>query len=290
MENMGTVKNRYFKIAHLPTFMLLIGYPVYWIELFLSINMTAELQHWHGQYFYYRLFFCQKEVNLFFDFAKWIRIECGKINVSNRIYIVMSMVIVFGVIMVAFKASLLPPHLSQEFDALNYHITVPRQHLVLGSFKFIPWSSADLFLLPVDFSLAPYWLVTELPNKFPQFLFLIGLVSVTVDLVKRFSGNNFIGIILAASAVFGSHFIGIQMGTAMLDIVIAYLFLAAIDSLLAGRIFMFLIEFVFFFWSKPFIPLQCALLLAVMALASAILKMRGFKEVKLFFGERLDSF
>ena len=45
-----------------------------------------------------------------------------------------------------------------------------------------------------------------------------------------------------------------------------------------------------FFWSKPFIPLQCALLLAVMALASAILKMRGFKEVKLFFGERLDSF
>lgn len=291
MENTGTVKNRYFKITHLPTLILLIGYPAYWIELFFINKHDGGTSALAWVMFLLSVIFLTKiEVNLFLDFAKWIRIEWGKIRAGSRIYIAISSVIVFGVIIVAFKASLLPPHLSQEFDALNYHITVPRQHLILGSFKFIPWSSADLFILPIDFSLAPYWLATELPNKFPQFLFLIGLVSVMVDLVKRFSGNNFIGIVLAASAVFGSHFIGIQMGTAMLDIVIAYLFLAAMDSLLAGQIFMFLVEFVFFYWSKPFIPLQCALLIAVMTLAFALLKMRGLKEVRLFFGEGLDSF
>lgn len=291
MENTGTVKNSYFKITHLPTLILLIGYPVYWIELFFINKHDGGTSALAWVMFLLTVIFLTKiEVNLFLDFAKWIRIEWGKISAGSRIYIVISSVIVLAIIIIAFKASLLPPHLSQEFDVLNYHITLPRQHLILGSFKLIPWSSADLFILPIDFSLAPYWLATELPNKFPQFLFLVGLVSVTINLVKRFSGNNLLGIIITASAVFGSHFIGIQMGTAMLDIAIAYLFLAAMDSLLAGQIFMFLVEFVFFLWSKPFIPLQCALLLAVTTLAFALLKMRGFKKVKLFFGERLDSF
>jgi hypothetical protein len=287
MENTGTVKNSYFKITHLPTFILLIGYPVYWIELFFIKKHDGGTSALAWVMFLLSVIFLTKiEINLFTDFAKWIRIELDKINASSRIYIAISSVILFGVIIVAFKASLLPPHLSQEFDALNYHITVPRQHLILGSFKFIPWSSADLFILPIDFSLAPYWLSTELPNKFPQFLFLIGLVSVTADLVKRFSGNNFIGMVLAASAVFGSHFIGIQMGTAMLDIVIAYLFLAAVDSFLSGNILMASAEFAFFFWSKPFMPLQITFLFAVMAFIFIVIGRTGLANTRwCFFGQ-----
>ena len=79
------------------------------------------------------------------------------------------------ILVVGLYASLLPPHLMQESDALNYHYTIVRQHLILQSFKHIAWSHTDLFLLPINFALAPFWFESVLPNKLPQFLFFLGL-------------------------------------------------------------------------------------------------------------------
>lgn len=101
---------------------------------------------------------------------------------------------------------LLPPHVPPEFDALNYHYTLPRQHLITGSFAHLKWSVADLWLLPFQFSLAPYWFSTVLPNKVPQFIFMLGLWAVVFRLAQRFSPTNGIAAgVLALLAVIGSH-------------------------------------------------------------------------------------
>ena len=164
------------------------------------------------------------------------------------------------ILLCVFMAALLPPHLIQETDAMNYHIMLPRQHLILHSFRHIPWAADDLFLLPIQFALAPYWLATVLPNKIPQFLFLIGLIFVAINLASLWNQRKGQGAMIITFAILGSHHFGIQMGTAMLDIIICYLFLAALDSFLQGRIGLAVIEFTFFFWSKPLIPFQTMLL------------------------------
>lgn len=195
------------------------------------------------------------------------------------------------ILLCAFYASLLPPHLVQEFDALNYHITLPRQHLLRGSFSHIPWSTADLYFLPVDFGLAPFWLATSLPNKLPQFFFVLGLLGICNRLAWRFSGGKIWPSILLILAVLGSHNIGIQMGTAMLDVVICYLFLAAFDSFLSGAIWLAVIELSFYVWSKPLIPVQFLATLAVFGLAWLLLRGFGLKRTTwVFSGEGIQGF
>ena len=177
----------------------------------------------------------------------------------------------------------LPPHLIQEFDALNYHLTLPRQHLILGTFKHIPWSSGDLFPLPVDFALAPFWLVHAIPDKLPQALFFIGLILVAVNLLKRFDGGK--SVWLLVFAILGSHAIGIQMGLAMLDLVTCYLFVAAVDSFLEGAVLLAAVEFTFFFWSKSFIPFQMVLIFFVLISGVWLFKKMGFKAIRWGFSE-----
>ncbi|MBF0485464.1 MAG: hypothetical protein HQL16_03005 [Candidatus Omnitrophica bacterium] len=187
---------------------------------------------------------------------------------------IFSSVVIIGC---AFLASLLPPHLSQEFDIINYHITIPRQHLISGSFQYISWSPVDLFLLPVDFALSPYWLATNLPNKLPQFFFCLGVLGLAFCLGKRLSGGEHGAGVLSALAIMGSHNFGIQAGTGMLDIVLCYLFLAAVDSFIAGAWGLAAVEFAFFLWSKPLMP-------SFMVLACGILLLLFFiiNKVKLF--------
>lgn len=194
------------------------------------------------------------------------------------------------ILLCAFYASLLPPHLVQEFDALNYHITLPRQHLLRGSFSHIPWSTADLYFLPVDFALAPFWLATSLPNKLPQFFFVLGLLGVCGRMARRFSGGKIWPSVLLILAVLGSHNIGIQLGTAMLDIAICYLFLAALDSFFSGRIWLGTLELSFYFWSKPLIPLQFLATLALFGLLWFLLRRRGKrKSIWVFPGENTGN-
>jgi hypothetical protein len=86
-------------------------------------------------------------------------------------------------------------------------------------------------------------------------------------------------------AFFGSHFLGVQMGTAMLDIVMAYLFFAALDSFLEGAIFMCAVELAFFFWAKSFTPVQCLLILIGMVSLFFIAKKAGFSVTGWVFGD-----
>ncbi len=193
--------------------------------------------------------------------------------------------------MCSFYASLLPPHLVQEFDVLNYHITLPRQHLLRGSFSHISWSTADLFFLPIDFALAPFWLATLLPNKLPQFFFVIGLLSVCGRLAWRFSGGKIWPLVLLVAAILGSHNIGIQMGTAMLDIVICYLFLAALDSFLSQAIWLGVIELCFYVWSKPLIPVQLFVTLGIFGSVWLFLWAWGIrKNIWAVSGEKIKEF
>ena len=225
MESL-TLKSSFLRISHLPSICLAIGYFIYWPELWFLKNKPGSTSMLASSLFACIAFFTIiKRRNNIYSFCNWIKVNWYRQALFSRSYILIGVIFVIFISAIVFYASLLPVHLSQEFDALNYHLTIPRQHLILKTFTHIKWSHADLFLTPLDFALSPYWFVTSLPNKFPQFLFLIGLILVSVNLVRRFSQNNFASICLIVFAIFGAHFIGIQMGTAMLDIAAAYLFI-----------------------------------------------------------------
>jgi len=263
----------------LPTLLLIVGYPIYWLELY--IFRVGQGQTTFSAWIIFGvcafIVFLQNYPFVVAgarNFLAWFSSE----TLSVKLLLV-AMGIASGVILLcAFYASLLPPHLSQEFDALNYHITLPRQHLLLRSFSHISWSTADLYFLPIDFALAPFWLATSLPNKIPQFFFVLGLFGVCGRLAWRFSSGKFWPTILVILAVIGSHNIGIQAGTAMLDITICYLFLAAFDSFLNRSICLGAIEFGFYFWSKPLIPVQFFVTFVIFILVWLLLRTFGIRK------------
>lgn len=257
MEGQNIFRAIRFPLSHLPTLLLAIGYPIYWLELYVlqaGHGKTTPLA-WVIVSIFALIIFFRNYPRLVVgtrNFRTWFSQEL----LSAKLLLI-SMGITGGVILLcAFYASLLPPHLVQEFDALNYHITLPRQHLLWGSFGHISWSTTDLFLLPIDFALAPFWLATSLPNKLPQFFFVLGLLGVCGRIAWRFSGGKIWPSVLLILAVLGSHNIGIQVGTAMLDIVICYLFLAALNSFLNRAIWLGMIELSFYVWSKPLMLIQ----------------------------------
>lgn len=276
-------------MAHLPTFLLIAGYPVYWVELFLlgrTEGTTSPLAP---------ALFC-----LVFGMHLLITRDpaastgpaaeipsCAR-NRGFKFLALAGLALVAGFLLISAWAAVYPPHLSQEYDALNYHITLPRQHLVRGAFDHLSWSSAGVMLLPLDYALAPYWFLTELPNKIPQYFFLVGLLFVAVQLTMYFSKGNRVPALLVVLAVAGSHNVGIQAGTAMLDIAMAYLFLAAADSFLRGKPVLFIIESAFYVWSKGFIPVQMVLIGIGIYAAYRVSRLFGVRDVVLDFGERVD--
>jgi hypothetical protein len=252
------------RLFHAPTVLLIIGYPLFWIELY-----VFRLSHGHTSNLAWILFGLWVAVVLAREWREILRTfhtAWGEIvSRSNpwRSLWVAAILLAGGILIITAWASALPPHLEQEGDAINYHYAMPRQHLVRHSFEHIPWATADLRLLPIQTALAPYWFSSSLPNKFPQFLFLIGLLMILARLVFRLSqGNSWLGPCVACLAVIGSHGFGIQFGTAMLDIPICYLFLAALDSALDGNGVWAAIELAFFALSKSFMPFQLAGLVA----------------------------
>ena len=271
---------------------MVIGYPIYWLELyaFRASHGKTTLLAWIIFSVFALIVFLRnfpRLVTSLRNFRKWFSQESFLVKL-----LLISMGIGAGTILLCvFYASLLPPHLCQEFDALNYHITLPRQHLLWGSFSHIPWSTADLFFLPIDFALAPFWLATSLPNKLPQFFFVLGLLGVCSRLAFRFSGGKIWPSVLLVLAILGSHNIGIQMGTAMLDIVICYLFLSALDSFLSGAIWLGVVELSFYVWSKPLIPVQFLVTLAIFGLVWLLLWVWGIrKNVWVASGEKIKEF
>lgn len=236
--------------------MLGIGYAVYWFELY-----VVKLPDGHasglawGLWALLCIFTVGNSRHAIREGWCWGVREFKRQSFPLKFLLSVGLLSCAAIFAVGFRASLFPPHLPQEFDALNYHITVPRQHLIVGNFKLLPWSSADIQLLPLDYGLAPFWLATFLPNKIPQFFFAAGLIFVVAALVKRWSKNNLLRMMAAFFAVGGSHGLMIQTGTAMTDLISVYLFFAALHSLSMGSIAFAAVEFCFFFWSRAFMPM-----------------------------------
>ncbi|MBF0483611.1 MAG: hypothetical protein HQL25_02780 [Candidatus Omnitrophica bacterium] len=280
MENRGFSGALIVRPAYLPVVMLLIGTICFWIELFFMPSEYGRTT-WLAWFFFliYSGFSfithrqgikeswfwgieqfknCSKFVKYFF----WVMIFSALL-----------------ILVVAFKQALLPPHLPQEYDVINYHLTLPRQHLIRHSFSHISWSVADLYYAPLDIALAPYWLSTFLPNKLPQYMFIFGLLTVAGSIVYRSTKKNFEAIVLTIAALLGSHGLCIQFGTAMLDVVMLYLVLVAIDSLLSGKYIFAALAFTFYLWSKTFIPIQCIAVALIFLILKYFLEWFGKVEV-----------
>jgi len=262
--------------AHLPTVMLIIGYPLFWMEMGVGSardGVTSPLA-W--------LLFTAISLLVFRASGPgwatgWSEIKQEWREQPLLIKCALTAAGVFGAaaIGVVIYASFFPPHLMQEYDVLNYHYTLPRQHLILGSFHHIPWSSADLWPLPIQFGFAPFWFVTELPNKVPQLISFLGLLAVSGSLLRQVTRGRLLSLVVMA-AVVGTHGIGVQAGTAMLDLTMCYLVVAAWDSFLKGRLGLAAIEAGFFLWSKSFVPLLVGCILLLMMALVLLLKRFGF--------------
>ncbi|MCC6758348.1 MAG: hypothetical protein IT395_01810 [Candidatus Omnitrophica bacterium] len=271
---MRPFKANALNLSHLPTWMLIIGLPLYWLEMafhqnnhgittplaWIAFAVVAAVAVRHA------LVGCSWSWKTFWP-GGWI----------DRSLLISGALLCLGMTAIYCYAALLPPHLPQEEDVLNYHYTFPRQHLIRQSFQYVRWSTCDLFPYPVQFGLAPFWFVTELPNKLPQSLFFLSVPAILVRLLKFLGQSDPWKCTLLVFAFFGAHHVVIQGGSAMLDIVLAYLFLAALDSFLRGNWIMAAVEFVFYFWSKSFAPLQMLAVMAVLSAALFVLKRSGFQ-------------
>ena len=292
LEDQSISRSIRYPLSHLSTLFLVIGYPLFWLELYFFRSGYARTTPlaW--------IFFCFFTCILCFE--NYPRLVAGvrkllawfmQLTLSVKILLIFIGIGLGVTFFSAIYASLLPPHLVQEGDVLNYHITLPRQHLLRGSFNHISWSTADLFLLPIDFALTPFWLATSLPNKIPQFFFLIGLLAVCGRLTWRLSKGQVWPVILLIIAVIGTHSVGIQAGTGMLDILICYLFLAAIDSFLSRRFMIGAVELCFYLWSKPFMSVQSVVIFGVCALICFILwKLKVINEIVITPGKKIKEF
>lgn len=274
------------RISHLPTFLLICGLPVYWIELYFlntGRGQTSPLA-WLAFAAVVVMILLKRKSDSHhlgdrhpFESESIIREKIKGAAPFSLLkttqYFVGPGILLAGIIVaVGFWASFFPPHLSQETDFINYHIMLPRQHLIQGSFDFIRWTVADLFLIPLDYAVAPFSLATQLPNKWPFFIFFVGMVLMAMSLTWQFSRKNLLSVMLVLFALLGSHNIGIQTGIAMFDVMMCYLFLAALDSLLNQRWVLFAVEVAFYFWSKSFLPVQISLIIVCMVLIYYILR------------------
>lgn len=264
--------------------MLAIGYPIYWAEMLSGRASTGITSPTASVLFLmFALFVLFRERAFIVDSLKEYRFWFQSLDAIDRLLYGVICALILGTFLITCYASLLPIHLQQEGDALNYHYSLSRQHLIIGSFAHIPWSAFDLFLLPVDFALAPYWFATEFPNKIPQLIFFIGLILVIMSVVRHWQNKMTSSVLLAVAFLFGSHGHGIQFGTAMLDLANCYLFFAMIDSFIHRIRWLFLIETCFYVWSKPFVPMQTVLVVACLVMIIGIVKRFGLREMLLDF-------
>ena len=246
--------------SHFPTWFFIFGYPIFWLELYVFKARQGIVSPLAWTLFIFvavvLLWHWLKEPKL------WI-VNLGKfwssLDLIEKLLLAVGLILTIGILIIVVLAGFLPIHLIQESDCMQYHYALPRQHLILGSFAHIPWAADDLFLLPIDFALAPFWFVTIFLNKIPQLIICFGLLLILLRLILSMnsSANHWVAIIFIF-ALLGSHGLSVQMGTGMLDLTIAYLFFAALDSLRRGLWLFAAVEFTFFIWSKPLMPLQIA--------------------------------
>jgi len=168
----------------------------------------------------------------------------------------------------SFWEARLPPHLPQEYDAINYHTGIPRQHLFTESLAPIPWSAADLYPLSIQFGLAPSWFISSTLHKFTQWIFAIWTFFLLL-LIGRHFQKDYRGWI-PAIALFTTHGVVIQLGTAMLEIVQLYFLVAAIHSFKSTPYKPMSLHLAVFSSAKAFSPFQSAFVLGGMLISSMI--------------------
>ena len=144
-------------LSHLPTWFFIIGYPLFWLQLYTHTASHGVTSPWS-----WILFGCVALVPLrtFFKDGLGLKLYFSKFDTAEKLLWCSCWGVAIFMIGMVVLASLKPIHLLQESDCLNYHYTLPRQHLIIGSFVHIPWAADDLFLLPMDFALAPFWFAT----------------------------------------------------------------------------------------------------------------------------------
>ncbi len=266
------------KASHLPTMLLIVGYAMFWVELYF-----VRLPLGHTSWAAWIIFGLLVIGMLLPSLRQWplliaeARQWWNKQGMMQKFFLSLFFALAFIVLFVASRASFLPPHLPQEYDFLNYHLTIPRQHLIMGSFAHLPWSVADFYLLPLDFAIAPYCLATEFPSKLVFYFFVLGILGVSASLTWKFSKQNVLACLAVVIAILGSHGISIQFGVAMFDLVMLYLFLAAVDSFFSGNWGLAAVESSFYIWSKSFVPIQIFILGVVLFGTYFILKKRGWQ-------------
>ncbi len=167
--------------------------------------------------------------------------------------------IVMAMLGLAGFESFKPPHLPQEYDAIMYHMGIPRQHLFAGNLKFLDWSVADLYPMSIQWGLAPYWFSLTWIQKVPQFVFALGCLSTLLSLGRRFAGPGLRAFVPAIAFVV-SHGVMIQLGTAMMDLANLYFLLAAVDAFCSRRYAIGGVALGVFLSAKAFYPIQGALI------------------------------
>lgn len=281
-------------LSHLPTWFFIIGYPLFWVEMYLFKSAQGLTSPLAWSLFFVvalaLLWYALKDVSLrsILDMfaASWFAS-----SVIERVLWISGALLVLIILTIASLAGSLPIHLMQESDCMHYHYALARQHLILGSFAHIPWAADDLFLLPLDFALSPFWFVSVMPNKWPQLIIMFGLMAVLVRLLMLIvpQDRRWQAAGLLIFAFCGSRGLGIQMGTGMLDMAVAYLFFAAVDSLRQGRWQMAALEGAFFIWSKPLISLQflsVGLLMGIVVVMARSINWQMITEIRFIHWKR----
>ncbi len=152
-----------------------------------------------------------------------------------------------------------PPHWPQEYDAINYHMALPRQHLFWGSLQHLRWSAADLWPLALQFGFAPMWFMGATINKWPQLFGALWAFGIVLALGRRQAVHSFSGW-LPALALFSTHGVMVQLGMAMLDLTSLYVLLAAWHAAVHRRVFWWAAHIALYAATKAFYPAQAAIL------------------------------
>src|SRR5665213_1875297 len=121
-------------LSHLPTWLFIIGYPLFWIELY-----THSVRHGMASALSWVLFasvvlVCvslrAKGSNLFKGITSSLKNAPRNYTKVEIFFWSAGFGMALFILGIVVLASLKPIHLLQEFDCLQYHYTLPRQHLI----------------------------------------------------------------------------------------------------------------------------------------------------------------
>lgn len=162
-------------------------------------------------------------------------------------------------------SALRPPFLPQEQDAVMYQMGVPRQLLLQGTLGWIGWSMPDLWPMAMQWGFAPLSLAFGTINKLPQFLCTLGVAACLLRIAEANTRRALLPATLPVMAVLGSHGVGIQIGSGMMDLPALYFLLLPVSALLEGRIAVAALALSVYAGSKATHPFQVGAAVAAAA-------------------------